>query len=144
MVIVFASSTTLNADAFLHTPACMCVRAKPPRYSGHFLLDRSQREQLSMRVTHMIDSLLCGGQQGHLSAGTFTLESSPFPPSSPVQFISSILPRIKNHQRQCHFHHEPITGTARGAEQLLSGKQISSTTQQSLPMGKALKWIICL
>lgn len=54
----------------------MCAQqcVKPPSCSGHFLLGRSQREQLSMRVTQMIDGLLCGGQQGHLNTGTFTLE----------------------------------------------------------------------
>lgn len=128
----------LNADAFLHNTVCMsvCVGAKPKRYSGHFLPDRSQREQLSMRVSHMTDSPLCGGQPGHFQSGDIHFGKRSVPPTSPVQCVSSILPRIKSHQRQCHFPHEPIPGTARGAAPRLSWKQISSTTQQSLPMGK--------
>lgn len=120
------------------------LHVQPQSCTGHFLLDRSQIEQLSMRVTQMMDSLHCWGQRGYLSTGTCTLEPKPPTPKSPVPFTPSILPRIKNHQCLCHFHYKPIAGSTRGAEQLLSQKQISSTTQRILPMGEALKWIICL
>lgn len=130
MAIVFKSLTTCEHR---NTSIHLCMSC-----SGHFLLDRSQREQLSMRVTQMIDSLLCGGQRGHLSTGTFTLET---PSTSPVQFISSILPQIKNHQCLCHFHYKPIAGTARGAKQLLSRKQISSATQQNLPRSLEMDYL---
>lgn len=50
---------------------------KPLSCSGHFLLDRSQREQLSMRVTHMIDSLLCQGPAGPFEHGDIHLEPPP-------------------------------------------------------------------
>ena len=66
---------------------------KPLSCSGHFLLDRSQREQLSMRVTQMIDSLLCRGPAGPFQHGDIHLGSpstTPHPRAcSPVQFISS-------------------------------------------------------
>lgn len=89
---------------------------KPLSCSGHFLLDRSQREQLSMRVTHMIDSLLCQGPAGPFEHGDIHLEPPPPPtPRSPVQFISSVLSQIKSRPCQSHFHSEAYSrGTARG------------------------------
>lgn len=122
--------TRTHFCALLHVCAQQCE--EPLSCSGHFLLDRSQREQLSMRVTQMIDSLLCGASKAIWTQG----HSLRKPLSSPAEFISSILSQIKRRLCQCHFHYKPIAGTARGARQLLSWKQISSTTQQNLPMGK--------
>lgn len=81
----------LNADAFLYNSVCMFVHvgAKPKRYSGHFLPDRSQREQLSMRVSHMTDSPLCGGRPGHFPSGDIHFGKHSVPPdfSSTMCFL---------------------------------------------------------
>lgn len=71
---VFKSSGNTSQTQFMRVCVCVCTLKceKPLSRSGHFLLDRSRREQLSMRVTQMIDSPLRGGQRGHLNTGTFT------------------------------------------------------------------------
>lgn len=126
---------------FFTTPCLfVCVGAKPKRYSGHFLPDRSQREQLSMRVSHMTDSPLCGGQPGHFQSGDihFGKRSVAPPPTSPVQCVSSILPRIKSHQRQCHFppraHNRNRTRC--GATSFLKTNKQHNTTEP--PHGESL------
>lgn len=64
---------------------------------------------------------------------------NPPPLGSPVQFISSVLPQIKNHLCQCHFHYEPIAGTARGAKQLLSRKTNKQHNTTEPPHGGSLE-----
>lgn len=81
----------VNADAFLPNAAYtfVCVGAKPKRHSGHFLPNRSQREQLSMRVSHKTDSPLCGGQPCHFQSGDIHFGKCPPPThfSSTMHFL---------------------------------------------------------
>ena len=101
---------------------------KPLSCSGHFLLDRSQREQLSMRVTQMIDSLLCRGPAGPFQHGDIHLGSpstTPHPRAcSPVQFISS--PKSKAIHVRVIFTPRSIAGEPRdgcGATSFLGKKK---------------------
>lgn len=114
MAIVFKSLTTCE-HRHISIHSWMCVHSSVwslcMSCSGHFLLDRSQREQLSMRVTQMIDSLLCGGQRGHLSTGTFTLETPQFsstiyilhppPNQKPSVSVSFSLQAYRRNRKRC-------------------------------------------
>lgn len=106
---------------------------KPVSCSGHFLLDRSHREQPSMRATPMINSLFYRGRRGHFNQGTFT--------SKTPQFSSRIYTRhpLPNQKLSVSFSlREPWE------VHLLSGKTNKQHNTTEPPHGEALKWIICL
>lgn len=119
----FRSSTATQFNTYVHVQQS----EKPVNCSGRFLLDRSQRELLSVRVTQMIDGLLCKAipTRGH---------SLRKPPQfSGRIYIFYLLPN-QNPSVSVSFSLQAYS--RKREKQLLSRKQISSTTQQNLPMGK--------